>query len=216
LHLLLGHVPHRGLELTHLQVNVREVDAEHAVLQLAQLHRQRGVVPLRQLPGLVVHDPIGARLLLGHVHHVHLGGLHAQLLHRHVPSVARDDHVVLVHHNRLHVAVPVDARLHRLDRLRTDHTRVVLVRLDLVDLHPGRLGQLHSWVTFPSKIWSRVTLWLHSKKHDGQMNSISSSSVSGSSVTCSIGSCTSLTLMSGNSPSTDSDSEFSISSISLR
>src|SRR5699024_9628395 len=136
-------------------------------------------------------------------HHVHLGGLHAQLLHRHVPSVARDDHVVLVHHNRLHVAVPVDARLHRLDRLRTDHTRVVLVRLDLVDLHPGRLGQLYSWVTSPTT-------------YDVEMTSTSASLVSGPSVTRPIGSSASLPLMSENSPSTDSDSEFSISSISLR
>ena len=142
-HIFFGTSVQQTVKLVGVEAEEREIKI--LFLQIAQFDRQQVVVPLRDLAGLVVRNPICLHLFRRKVFRDHHRNFReAELFRRFQAGVADNHDEILVHDNRLletELLNRVGNRLHRA----VVEARVLLIRMDLREFH---VDDLHLFLSF--------------------------------------------------------------------
>ena len=142
-HISFGSPVQQTVKLVGVEAEERQVKI--LFLQIAQFDRKKVVVPLRDLAGLVVRDPVCLHLFRREVfrdHHRYFR--EAELFRRFQPCVADNHNEILVHDNRLLEAELLNRVGNRLHRTVVE-ARVLLIRMDLREFH---VDDLHLFLSF--------------------------------------------------------------------
>ena len=145
-HIFFGTSVQQTVKLVGVEAEERQVKI--LFLQIAQFDRQKVVVPLRDLAGLVVRDSIRLHLFRREVFRDHHRNFReAELFRRFQAGVADNHDEILVHDNRLLETELLDRIGNRLHRAVVE-ARVLLIRMDLREFHHLNLHK----GSFPGKM----------------------------------------------------------------